>query len=126
MINLPILDKFNGKTLEKILKHFPSIKFISKERRENFSADFPMHTRYFSNGDVPLIALVKHAGTAIINYNKQVYDMEDGCVIFFDDSEPHSWQFGNSQLDICYYRCGPMNSRIITTGDYCLDEFFES
>src|SRR5262245_17219952 len=121
MIDLPIFAPFSDNKLHDILNRFVDVKLLSTETRENFSAEFPSHTRYFSNGDRPLVALVNVHGCAIFGYDsKHEICLADGDFVFFDDSKPHSWIFKNCTLEIFYYRVSDQNNCLVKEGDYCL------
>lgn len=124
MSNLPIIAKFHQYKLNEILKRFMAVKFLSSETRQNFTGEFPMHTRYFSNGDVPLVALINVFGDALFGYDNNHVHLSAGDFIFFDDSKPHSWVFKNCNLEIFYYRHCDEKGMQITQGDYCLDNYF--
>lgn len=121
---LPLMGKFDEHSLEKIINIYPHIIFLLKEQRINFSATFPMHNRYFSNGDKPLVALVKKNGYAKLNYQNKEFILKDGEFVFFDDNEPHSWVMEACDLDIFYYKQTCEIKNMMTKGDYCLDSFF--
>jgi hypothetical protein len=125
MTTLPIIGSFNENTLAEILSAFPGIKRIAEENRQNFVGKFPLHTRYFKNGDIPLVALINIAGkAAVFGMNDASITLRSGDFIFFDDSQPHSWIFEHCTLDIFYYRLPYRNGPKITQGDYCLDNYF--
>jgi hypothetical protein len=125
MVQLPFIAKFNEPNLEKILKELIPLKFLLKENREDFSGEFPMHTRYFSNGDRPLVALINLSGHAVFGYEVDKYaKLEAGEFIFFDDSEPHCWIFKNCNLEMLFYRLKNPEGAGNTSGDYCLDNYF--
>lgn len=126
MIEYPISLEFTGENLKKILSHFQKIQLITTENRIEFSGEFPVHTRYFSNGDRPLVALVKHSGTATLRYGieNEAVVIPDQNFVFFDDSVPHAWVFNNCNLEIYYYRLSDTERPAPTTGDYCLDTYF--
>jgi len=123
-MKLPFIDRF-GEKLDEILNAYPNIQFLSQETREKFSGVFPMHNRYFSNGDKPLVALIKKSGFVELTYLNKKYLLQDGECVLFDDSEKHSWVMKNCDLEIFYYRqtCA-ING--IKNGDYCLDAFFNN
>ena len=126
VIERPIVLKFQKENLTNILKRFQNIQLITSEKRSEFSGEFPIHTRYFSNGDRPLVALVKHSGTARLRYGIEAEDIviPDQNFVFFDDSVPHSWVFNKCNLEIYYYRLTDTEHPAPTTGDYCLDNYF--
>ncbi len=126
MIERPIVIEFKSENLINILNRFQKIQLIATENRIEFSGEFPIHTRYFSNGDRPLVALVKHSGTARLRYgigNEDVV-IPDQNFVFFDDSVPHAWVFNKCNLEIYYYRLTDNERPAPTTGDYCLDNYF--
>ena len=126
LVEYPILIEFNSEILTTILNHFQKIKLLATENRSKFSGEFPIHTRYFSNGDRPLVALVKQSGVAILRYGIANKDLviPDQNLVFFDDSVPHAWVFKNCNIDIYYYRLTDNERPAPTTGDYCLDHYF--
>lgn len=126
MIERPIVNEFKKENLNNILSRFQTIELIATEDRAEFSGEFPIHTRYFSNGDRPLVALVKRSGTAILRYgtgNEEIV-IPDQHFVFFDDSVPHAWVFNKCNLEIYYYRLTDNEDLAPTTGDYCLDNYF--
>jgi hypothetical protein len=124
MIKLPIVLEFKSENLLNILNRFQKIQLITTENRTEFSGAFPIHTRYFSNGDRPLVALVKHSGTARLRYGNEDVVLPDENFVFFDDSMPHAWVFNRCNLEIYYYRLTDTQRPAPTTGDYCLDNYF--
>ncbi len=126
MIERPIVTEFKSENLINILKPFQKIQLIATEDRIEFSGEFPIHTRYFSNGDRPLVALVKHSGTARLRYGIENEDVviPDQHFVFFDDSVPHAWVFNKCNLKIYYYRLTDNERPAPTSGDYCLDNYF--
>lgn len=123
---MPIIMDYKKDILIKILNNFKNIKLISTEKRIKFSGEFSTHTRYFSNGDRPLVALIKQSGAAILRYGAISKDIviPDHNFVFFDDSVPHSWIFNKCDLDIHYYSVTDNDKPAPTTGDYCLDNYF--
>lgn len=126
MIERPIITTFTSENLKNTLNAFQKIQLITTENRSEFSGEFPFHTRYFSNGDRPLVALVKHSGTAKLRYGSGNEDtiIPDQHFVFFDDSVPHAWVFNNCNLEIYYYRLTDTERPAPTKGDYCLDTYF--
>lgn len=124
MIRLPIISKYTISKLNAVIEHFSAIEPISMETRERFSGDFPVDTRYFSNGDHPLVALVKLSGDAKLRYDNEDFDIANGEFVFFNDSVPHSWYFNLANLEIFYYRYVNVDDPAPAFGDYCLDHYF--
>ncbi len=126
MVEYPIIVAFNSENLTSILNRFQKIRLITTENRIKFSGEFPTHTRYFTNGDRPLVALVKQNGTAKLWYGNESEELviSDQTLVFFDDSIPHAWAFNKCNLDIYYYRLTDDDNPASTTGDYCLDDYF--
>jgi hypothetical protein len=125
-VEYPIVIEFKHESLTSILNRFQNIKLIATENRIKFSGEFSTHTRYFSNGDRPLIALIKQSGVAVLRYgiaNKDIV-IPDHNLVFFDDSVPHAWVFNKCNLDIYYYSMTDNEKPAPTTGDYCLDNYF--
>ena len=123
MTELPFVSEYSEDRLNAILHNFPSIKQIATEKREDFSGDFPRHTRYFSNGDRPLVALVKLGGYARLVCDDRVFDIDNNNFVLFDDGVSHGWNFKQADLEIYYYRFAD-ESRPLKQGDYCLDNYF--
>ncbi len=124
MSGLPIITKFNENSLSEILNSFAPATLLSIETRKDFTAKFPSHTRYFSNGDIPLVALINISGNALFGYDNKHFPLDIGDFVFFDDSKPHSWIFEDCNLKIFYYRFSNTKGIRITQGDYCLDSYF--
>lgn len=126
MVEYPIVVPFKSENLTSILHHFQKIRLITTENRIEFSGEFPTHTRYFSNGDRPLVALVKESGSAKLWYGNRNSELviPDHALVFFDDSVPHAWSFNKCNLNIYYYRLAADGNLAPTTGEYCLDDFF--
>src|SRR5271170_4979986 len=122
MLALPIIEAYSAQNLQKLLLAFSDIIFLSKEERKNFSADFPLHNRYFSSGDKPLVAFVKLRGYAALRYLHSEFVLLDNQMIFFDDNIPHAWVMRDCDLHIYYYRCEE-KFLPIDTGDYCQDKY---
>ncbi len=126
VIERPIVHEFKSENVTTILNRFQKIQLIATENRTEFSGEFPIHTRYFSNGDRPLVALIKQSGTARLRYGIGNEDIviPDQNFVFFDDSVPHAWVFNKCNLEIYYYRLTDNERPGPTTGDYCLDNYF--
>lgn len=122
----PIVIECKGENLANILNGFQKIRLIATENRMQFSGEFSTHTRYFSNGDRPLVALIKQSGFAILRYGIGNEDIiiPDQHLVFFDDSVPHAWVFNKCNLTIYYYSLTDQEKPAPTTGDYCLDDYF--
>lgn len=121
MMQLPKIAVFTTTNLDEMLNNFPSVQYLASEKRENFSGDFPLHTRYFSNGDRPLVALVNVRGDVRLNYNNNEFIIPEGAFVFFDDSVSHSWIFKNADVEIFFYRHTNTDAPAPCEGDYCLD-----
>jgi hypothetical protein len=126
LVEYPMIIEFKCEILTSILNHFQKIKLLATENRTEFSGEFSTHTRYFSNGDRPLVALIKQSGVAILRYGIANKDLviPDRNLVFFDDSVPHAWVFKKCNLDIYYYSVTDNEKTAPTTGDYCLDHYF--
>lgn len=92
MLEYPIVIPFKTENLTHILNHFQKIRLIMTENRIEFSGEFPSHTRYFTNGDRPLVGLVKQSRTAKFWYGADNEELviPDHALVFFDDSVPHA------------------------------------
>jgi len=122
--DLPVKAKFDELELKELLNNFPEAAFLSKELRENYSGKFPPHTRYFSNGDKPLVAVMVKAGRAVFGCDSGNIELHRNEFVFFDDSVQHWWSFENCNLEILYYRLPSVDKREDVHGDYCLDNYF--
>jgi len=98
--------------------------YITSEERTIFSGDFPLHTRYFSNGDRAVVRLHKLSGEAHYFDSNLKIELPDQGTIIFDDGLPHGWHFKNSHLKIDYYREKNPSTPASKSGDYCLDHYF--
>lgn len=125
MIKLPFITSFNKTNFQSCLEKFPDLSLIHHETRQDFSADFPLHNRYFSNGDKPYVALVKTRGHVELIYDNAPHSLVDNEFVFFDDNIRHSWIMRNCDLEIFYYKQVVEQNERIFTGDYCLDDFFQ-
>ncbi len=124
MLEKPWLGVFNEAVLSTLDERYGALQMLGQESRSNFSATFPVHNRYFSNGDKPLVLLVKHKGKVELCYNGENFVLGDKEFVFFDDTIRHSWVMNRCDLDIYYYRKSIADHVKITTGDYCLDNYF--
>jgi hypothetical protein len=124
MLSFPIITSYTDDALKGALCQFPHTCLISKESRQNFNGNFPKHTRYFSNGDKPLVALIKQKGYVKLTYDGQDFILNDNEVVLFDDNVPHSWVMSSCDLTNFYYRQSGIIENAVTTGNYCLDSFF--
>lgn len=96
--------------------------FLGKETRLNHTAVYPLHNRYFSNGDKPWVILVNEKNSMKLSYADQIYDIKEGELVLFDDNIMHSWEMNNNDMTIYYYRASTDNP--VMQGTYCLDDYF--
>lgn len=108
------LSYCEGKMIEAIL--------IGKETRTNHTANYPLHNRYFSNGDKPWVVLINTKNKMKLNYDGIEYIINENDFVFFDDNVIHSWEMKNNDMTIYYYRAKA--ERPINQGTYCLDLLF--
>ncbi len=95
---------------------------LSEETRKNHSANYPMHNRYFSNGDKPWVILVNTKNHMKLTYDGKEYIINENELVFFDDNVMHAWKMNNNDMTIYYYRAKSENP--VTQGMYCLDGYF--
>ncbi len=122
--DLPLKAWFSEQEIARMLSALQGVAFLSKELRENFSGKFSAHTRYFSNGDKPLVILVVKRGRAIFGYGRGDTMLGPDELVFFDDSVEHWWTFEHCDLEIFYYRLPVIEKPLKMSGDYCLDNYF--
>ena len=96
---------------------------LFEETRNNHTADYPMHNRYFSNGDKPWVILINNKNTMKLNFDGNDYTIYENELVFFDDNIMHAWEMKNNDVKIYYYRAKSENP--VMKGSYCLDEFFK-
>lgn len=116
-----------SKATTDALKHCEKLMgqsvFLQEEQREGHSAIYPMHNRYFSNGDKPWVVLVNSKNTMKLIYDEEEYLINEGELVLFDDNIMHAWQMNNNDMTIYYYRS--KSEQPITVGTYCLDGYFD-
>ena len=93
--------------------------FIRSEFRENHTASYPLHNRYYKNGDRPLVILVNKKNKMKLNYNQNEYILNEGDLVLFDDNVMHSWEMENNDMEIYFYRAE--TNTPVTQGTYCID-----
>ncbi|MGD9592900.1 MAG: hypothetical protein AB7V32_10305 [Candidatus Berkiella sp.] len=98
-------------------------QFIGEEFRRNHSAHYPLHNRYFSNGDKPWVILVNLKNKMILTYDDKEYIINENELVFFDDNVMHAWQMQNNDMKIYYYRA--KCDKPVLDGTYCLDGFLK-
>lgn len=96
---------------------------VSEEVRTNFTASFPTHNRYFSNGDKPWVVLVNNKNTMVLTYDEKEFHINEDELVFFDDNVMHAWEMNNNDMTIYYYRA--QSTQPIVSGTYCLDDYFD-
>jgi hypothetical protein len=89
---------------------------LFKECRTNHTAVYPLHTRYFSNGDKPWVILINLKNEINFTYYGKEYVINENELVFFDDNVLHSWEMNNNDMTIYYYRAKSENP--ITEGTY--------
>lgn len=95
---------------------------LAEEKRENHTANYPMHNRFFSNGDKPWVILINNKNTMKLTYLDKEHIIQEGELVFFDDNVMHAWEMKDNDITIYYYRAKTNNP--IKQGTYCLDEYF--
>lgn len=96
--------------------------FIADEARSNHTASYPLHNRYFSNGDKPWVILINTKNSIKLIYQAKEYIIQEGELVLFDDNVMHAWEMNNNNMTIYYYRA--KTDTPITHGTYCLDDYF--
>jgi hypothetical protein len=95
---------------------------VAEEERKNFTAQFPLHNRYFSDGDKPWVVLVNTKNKMKLTYNGKEYIINEDELVLFDDNIVHSWEMNNNDMKIYYYK--GQTDAPIKEGTYCLDDMF--
>ncbi len=113
----------NDEAIEHCEQLMGKATLLQEEKRKDHTAVYPMHNRYFSNGDKPWVILVNHKNTMMLKYNENEYVINQGELVFFDDNIMHEWQMNNNDMTIYYYRS--KSEQPVTAGTYCLDGYFD-
>lgn len=95
---------------------------LAEEKRKNHTANYPLHNRYFSNGDKPWVILINTKNSMKLTYLDKEYIIEEGELAFFDDNMMHAWEMKNNDMTIYYYRA--KTNTPVRQGTYCLDDYF--
>jgi hypothetical protein len=95
---------------------------LAEEKRENHTANYPMHNRFFNNGDKPWVILINTKNTMKLTYLDKEYTIQEGELVFFDDNVMHAWEMKDNDITVYYYRAKTDNP--IKQGTYCLDGYF--
>lgn len=115
------------KATPEALKHCEKLMgqpvFLQEEQRTDHSAVYPLHNRYFSNGDKPWVVLVNIKNSMTLTYDENEYLIHEGELVLFDDNIMHSWQMNNNDMTIYYYRSKSVHP--VINGTYCLDGYFD-
>lgn len=106
------------KSLEKCKELLKDAEFICNEKRENHTAHYPLHNRYFTNGDKPFVILINKKNEMKLKYHDKTYTLKEGELVLFDDNVMHSWEMKNNDMEIFYYRAKAQTP--IMEGTYCL------
>jgi hypothetical protein len=114
------ITKASNSNLKYCIELLGEIVFLGKETRINHTATYPIHNRYFSNGDKPWVILVNLKHTMKLTYDGIEYTIHENELVCFDDNIPHAWEMNENDIDIYYYRAKNANS--INQGTYCIDE----
>lgn len=119
MLTISTVDNLSLSSLEAKMIH---PQFLAEELRTHHTATYPLHNRYFSNGDKPWVILVNLKNEMLLNYDNKDYIIKENEFVLFDDNIMHAWQMKNNDLKIYYYRAKSENP--IREGSYCLDDYF--
>lgn len=95
---------------------------IAQEKRKEHTANYPLHNRYFSNGDKPWVILINTKNSMKLFYLDQEYIIQENELVLFDDNILHAWEMNNNDMTIFYYRA--QTDIPIKQGSYCLDDYF--
>jgi hypothetical protein len=106
--------------LKDCIESLGDIIFLGKETRLNHTATYPMHNRYFSNGDKPWVIIVNLKNRMKLNYDGIEYIINEHELVCFDDNIVHAWEMKNNNMEIYYYRAKSLAP--INQGTYCINE----
>lgn len=118
----PFIAKNSLKAIQDCEQKMQNGILLATEMRENHTANYPLHNRYFSNGDKPWVILVNTKNNMILTYLDKEYIIQEGEFVFFDDNVMHAWEMKNNNMTIYYYRA--KTEHPIHHGTYCLDDYF--
>jgi hypothetical protein len=117
------IAKISPNTINECEQKMQQGKFLTEETRLNHTGSYPMHNRYFSNGDKPWVILFNTKNSMKLTYLNNEYLIQEGEFVFFDDNILHSWEMQNNDMTIYFYRAKTDNP--IKQGTYCIDTYFE-
>ncbi|STX37488.1 hypothetical protein [Legionella feeleii] len=116
----PSITQSSDSALKHCIESLGEIVFLGKETRTNHTAIYPMHNRFFSNGDRPWVILVNFKNTMKLTYGDKEYTIHENELVCFDDNIPHAWEMNGNDMTIYYYRA--KSAVPVTQGTYCIDE----
>jgi hypothetical protein len=114
------ITQVSDSTLKHCIELLGETVFLGKESRTNHTATYPLHNRYFSNGDKPWVILVNLKNTMKLTYEGMEYTIEENELVCFDDNVPHAWEMKGNDMRIYYYR--GQSAASVNHGTYCIDE----
>ncbi|MBX9977860.1 MAG: hypothetical protein K2X98_06440 [Alphaproteobacteria bacterium] len=114
------ISQLSQKTLKDAIESLGDAIFLGEETRINHTATYPMHNRYFSNGDKPWVILVNLKNKIKLTYDGIEYTLHENELVCFDDNVMHAWEMNNNNMTIYYYRAKSASS--VNQGTYCIDE----
>ncbi len=125
-LDLPHIDHYDEQKYQDFLaQYFSNLPLVFEEKRASFSGAVPLHNRFFSNGDKPLVGLVNCSGMVRLVYQEKTFEITEGDFVFFDDNAIHAWDFKDADVLIFYYRQRAVDlENPICSGDYCIDTLF--
>lgn len=106
--------------LKQCIESFEQVVFLGQESRTNHTATYPLHNRYFTNGDKPWVILVNLKNTMKLIYDSVEYIIHANELVCFDDNIPHAWEMSGNDMVIYYYRA--QSTDPINRGTYCIDD----
>lgn len=113
------ITQASSSALEQCIKSLGEALFLGKETRTNHTATYPIHNRYFSNGDKPWVILINLKNTMKLTYDGAEYLIQEHELVCFDDNVLHGWEMSSNDMTIYYYRA--KTPRPINQGTYCID-----
>ena len=116
------ITKATQESIQECEQKLTDAKYLKEELRENHTGDYPLHNRFFSNGDKPWVIVVNLKNPLKLHYAGKDYLIQENELVLFDDNVMHSWVMENNDLRILFYRGG--SQMPVTSGTYCIDDYF--
>lgn len=116
------ITKATPASIQECAQKLHEVTLLKEEFRENHTGDYPLHNRFFSNGDKPWVIVVNLKNPLKLHYDGKDYLIQENELVLLDDNVMHSWVMRNNDLRILFYRA--KSEKPITSGTYCIDDYF--